>query len=151
MGRISRSAKRLLIVSINLNGLNFSLANHGWFATFANLPPTKLFCYTIMSVNKSIISWSLVNKPKWQFDRYFYLVYTHVSYDDISMVYVYAKTSLESVRDELLPLGSIWGPYLPFGTLHGVYCLSCNFTGLAKFCSRKAKQLAKPGNGTVHG
>ena len=132
-----------------MNGLNFSLVNHGWFAKFTNLPPTKLFYYTIMGVNKSTISWSLVNEPKWQFNHYFYLVYPHVWYDDISMVY--AKTSIEGVRDESLSLGSIWGPYLPFGILHGAYCLSCNFIGFTKFCSRKAEQLAKPYNGIVHG
>ena len=39
--RINRSANKLLIVSTNLDG--FSLANHGRFAKFTNVPPHQSF------------------------------------------------------------------------------------------------------------
>ena len=46
--QLNRSAKRLLVVSTSLDG--FSLANHGRFAKFAELSPTKLSCYMIPQV-----------------------------------------------------------------------------------------------------
>ena len=44
--QINRLAKKLLIVTSNLDG--FSLANCWWFAKFAKLSPTKHSCYTVM-------------------------------------------------------------------------------------------------------
>ena len=52
--QINRSANRLLIGNINLDG--FSLANHGQFAKFA-----KLSCYIVASYITTVIAMYLSN------------------------------------------------------------------------------------------
>ena len=63
---------------------------------------------------------------------------------------LYAQTSLESLRDVLLTLGSISDPYLPSSALHEPHCLDHDFKLMVnKTCSGKLNHLAKPGNATV--
>ena len=58
---MNRSAKRLLIVTTNLDG--FSLANHGWFAKFAKLSPHQTFllygtsCFSFIPT-KILFTWT---------------------------------------------------------------------------------------------
>ena len=51
--QINRSAKKLLIVNIDLNG--FSLVNHGWLTKFAKLYPTKLSCFMALYLYMTIV------------------------------------------------------------------------------------------------
>ena len=59
---INRSANRLLIISINLDG--FSLANHKRFAKFANVSPCQSFplygSYGLATIIRSSVHWTAI-------------------------------------------------------------------------------------------